>query len=349
MSIIIAVLIFSGIILFHEFGHFLLAKLGGITVLEFSLGMGPRLFSFTKGGTKYSLKCLPFGGSCMMQGEDDSDLSEGSFGSKSVWTRISVVAAGPIFNFILAYVMAVIIYALAGVDLPQVLDVSENYPAQAIGMEAGDVITSINGKRIHLYREISDYVTFHQDRMQSGEPIRITWKHEGEEKSAEILPADNGQGRYIFGISGSSNYRTRLPFFRTLGYGVYEVKYWIGVTYMSLGMLFTGQASVQDLSGPVGVVDVIGDTYEQSRQDGAFYILLNMLNIAILLSANLGVMNLLPLPALDGGRLVFLILEAIRGKRINPEIEGRIHLAGIMLLLLLMAFVMFNDVHKIFF
>lgn len=348
-GIILAVLIFSAIVLFHEFGHFLLAKRGGITVVEFSLGMGPRLFSLEKGGTRYSLKAFPFGGSCMMLGEDEEEQGEGSFGSKSVWTRISVVAAGPVFNFILAYVMAVVVYALAGVDLPQILDVSEGYPAQMAGIEAGDTITEIDGKKISLYREISDYVTFHQDKLMKQEPISVSWIHDGEKKSASIVPADNGEGRYILGIVGSSSYRTRLSLPKTLLYGANEVKYWINVTFMSLGMLFTGQASVNDLSGPVGVVEVIGDTYQQSRPDGAYYVFLNMLNIAILLSANLGVMNLLPIPALDGGRLLFMLLEVLRGKRINPEIEARIHLAGIMLLLALMVFVMFNDVHKIFF
>ena len=153
MSIVIALLVFSVIILFHEFGHFLLAKLNKITVVEFSLGMGPRLLSFEAGGTRYSWKLLPFGGSCMMLGEDGEEEEEGSFGSKSVWARMSVIAAGPIFNFLLAFIMALFIVGNLGYDVPVLLNVTEGMPAADAGLQAGDRIVKMNGKRIHLYRE----------------------------------------------------------------------------------------------------------------------------------------------------------------------------------------------------
>ena len=324
MKIVIALLIFSLIIIFHELGHFLLAKFNGITVTEFSLGMGPRILSTVKGGTRYSWKLLPFGGSCMMLGEDMEDAGEGTFGSKSVWARISVIAAGPIFNFILAYVFSVFIIAGIGYDKPVLLGVTEGYPAAEAGIQAGDVITKINGKRIHVYREISNYTTFHQQEFQSGKTVRIEYIHDGETKTAELTPLE------------------------VLAYSAYEVKFWIDTTFQGLKMMFRGQVTLNDVSGPVGVVDMIGETYEESQQDGAFYVWLNMLNISILLSANLGVMNLLPIPALDGGRLVFLIIEAIRRKRLDPETEAKIHFAGLMALMILMVVVMFNDVRKIF-
>ena len=343
MSIILALIIFSLIILIHELGHFLLAKRGGVTVEEFSLGMGPRLISTVKGGTRYSLKLLPFGGSCMMLGEDEATTQAGSFASKSVWTRISVIAAGPIFNFILAFVLSVIIIGSIGVDKPVILAVSEGFPAAEAGIQKGDTILKMNGTKIRLSREVTNYVTFHQ-----GEDVTFVYEHEGEERTVTLSPEQNEGGRYIFGLSTVSSYREKVGAWETLKYSAYEVKYWIQTTISSLKMLFTGQVGINDMSGPVGVVTIIGDTYKESAADGGFYIWLNMLNISILLTANLGVMNLLPLPALDGGRLVFLIIEAIRRKRIDPEKEGMVHFVGLMLLMVLMIVVMFNDIRKLF-
>ena len=347
MRILVAILIFSLIILFHEFGHFLLARRNGIVVEEFSLGMGPRLWAFQGKETRYSVRILPFGGACFMKGEDLADLSDGTFGSKSVWARISVVAAGPVFNFILAWVCAMIIIGNIGYDAPVILGVSEGFPAEEAGLRPMDEIVSLNGRRVHFYREISDYVTFHQESMSSGRPVEIEYLRDGELNRTELVPADNGNGRYIFGISGSSGYRVKAGFTKTVKYGALEVKYWIGAVLSGLRMIFSGGVSLNDVAGPVGVVDMIGETYEESRTDGAYYVILNLLNITVLLSANLGVMNLLPLPALDGGRLLFLLVEAVRRKRISQEVEGRIHLAGMALLMALMMLILFNDIRKL--
>lgn len=341
MSIVIALLVFSVIILFHEFGHFLLAKLNKITVVEFSLGMGPRLLSFEAGGTRYSWKLLPFGGSCMMLGEDGEEEEEGSFGSKSVWARMSVIAAGPIFNFLLAFIMALFIVGNLGYDVPVLLNVTEGMPAADAGLQTGDRIVKMNGKRIHLYREVQNYSMFHQ-----GETVIFQYERDGELHEATVTP-ELTNGSYKYGIGGNINYRQKTNVLETLEYSAYEVYYWIDTTVSSLGLLFKGGVQLDDMSGPVGVVDAIGTTYQESRDEGAFYVWMNLLNIAILLSANLGVMNLLPIPALDGGRLIFLIVEAIRRRRVEPELEAKIHFAGLMLLMLLMVVVMFNDVKKL--
>ena len=341
MSIVIALLVFSVIILFHEFGHFLLAKLNKITVVEFSLGMGPRLLSFEAGGTRYSWKLLPFGGSCMMLGEDGEEEEEGSFGSKSVWARMSVIAAGPIFNFLLAFIMALFIVGNLGYDVPVLLNVTEGMPAADAGLQAGDRIVKMNGKRIHLYREVQNYSMFHQ-----GETVIFQYERDGELHEATVTP-ELTNGSYKYGIGGNINYRQKTNVLETLEYSAYEVYYWIDTTVSSLGLLFKGGVQLDDMSGPVGVVDAIGTTYQESRDEGAFYVWMNLLNIAILLSANLGVMNLLPIPALDGGRLIFLIVEAIRRRRVEPELEAKIHFAGLMLLMLLMVVVIFNDVKKL--
>ncbi len=162
MKILIALLVFSVIIIIHELGHFLFAKLNGITVVEFSLGMGTRLLSHEWGGTRYSLKLLPFGGSCMMLGEDEDEDGEGTFGSKSVWARISVIAAGPVFNFLLAFVLSLFIIGNIGYDVPILVGVSEGMPAQEAGLQAGDRITKMNGRSIHVYREVQNYSMFHE-------------------------------------------------------------------------------------------------------------------------------------------------------------------------------------------
>ncbi len=342
MKIILSLLVFSLVVIIHEFGHFLLAKRGGIGVTEFSLGMGPRLFSKQIGETRYSVKLLPFGGSCMMVGEDGESDEENSFGSKSVWTRISVVAAGPIFNFILAFFLSLFIIGSIGYDAPTVAAVTEGYPAAEAGIEPGDRIVQMNQKRIHIYREISIYVRMHQK-----ETVTVTYERDGELHTVTLEPKLSESGTYLLGFQGSG-VRTKGNLLQTIGYSAYEVKYWIETTLQSLRLMVAGKVSTRDISGPVGIVDTIGKTYEASKPDGSFYVWLNMLNISILLSANLGVMNLLPIPALDGGRLVFLFLEVLRrGKRIDPEKEGSIHFAGLMLLMALMLAVMFNDFRNI--
>lgn len=343
MSIIIALILFSLIILFHEFGHFLLAKLNGIVVVEFSLGMGPRLLSKEIGGTRYSLKALPFGGSCMMLGEDLADEREGTFGSKTPLQRISVIAAGPLFNFLMAFLAATVVTAIVGYDPPVIRDITDGYPAQEAGVQAGDTVISLNGKRIYVSREISNYLRFH-----AGEEIRMVVERDGERFSYILKPRiDDETGRYMIGIVTSRQTVKASPL-ETIQYGAAEVRYWIGLTLQSLKMLVRGEVGVRDMSGPVGVVDFIGDTYTASVQYGWLDVLVNMLNIAILLSANLGVMNLLPIPALDGGRLFFLVIELIRGKRIDAQKEGMVHFIGLMLLLVLMVVIMFNDVVKLF-
>ena len=426
MSIIIAILVFSVIIIFHELGHFLLAKRNGIAVTEFSLGMGPRLLSKVIGETRYSLKLFPIGGSCMMVGEDDDDDSQGSFNRASVWARISVVAAGPIFNFILAFIFAMIITSVIGYDPSTILQVEEGSPAQKAGLQEGDVITEFLGRHISIGRDLELYMTLHglQD-----ENVTLTYERDGEEH--EISYTADSQTSYLLGFYYSTEgepevtqvmldgsmmeagvqagdiireingvkistgqdiqdyiaanpldgseitlgierngdirqisvtpkmtkqvdsgfvynlYREKTNFPGVIKYSAVEVRYWITSTIESLVMLVKGQFTVNDLSGPVGIINVIGDSYEEAKTEGTVMVWMQMLYWAILLSANLGVMNLLPIPALDGGRLVFLIIEAIRRKKINPNVEGMIHFAGFVLLMVLMVFVMFNDIRRI--
>lgn len=427
-KIILAMLIFSVVVLFHELGHFLLAKKNKIKVIEFSLGMGPRLWSTVKGETRYSLKLLPFGGACAMAGEDDDDNSAGSFQNASVWGRISVVAAGPVFNFIMALVGAMIIVAVGGVDKPVVAYVAEGSAEESAGLQVGDQITEFEGRNIYLGKDIDTYIALRglEDSeislsyIRDGEEYDLTYSADSETKymlgfsydptgSAEVLSLTQGLplqkagmqvGSVITSIDGvaiadgaalqtyteehpwsdvsvnvgyeyegvpyeitvrpviyeniqtkfyTNLYREEVNALGVVKYGVAEMRYWIVTTLDSLQMLVKGRFGVSDLSGPVGIVDSISDTYDVAKEEGATSVWLTMINWIILLSANLGVMNLLPLPALDGGRLVFLIIEAIRGKKVNPNVEGMIHFAGLMALMALMVFIMYQDIQKAIF
>lgn len=430
MNIILAILIFSLVVIIHEFGHYIFARIGGITVNEFSLGMGPRLFSFDAYGTKWSVKLLPIGGSCMMEGEDAESNSEGAFGNKPVITRILTVFGGPLFNFILAFILSVIVIASSGYDISEVSSVIKGYPADISGIRKGDIITKINGKNITLGREVTSYFIFNPlsnknlrvtvkrgdevldfnvlpqekekfvlgikysnndalarveglsedsplrvagvtvgDTITSingikidtgsslfnyiekypfdGEPINIDLIQEDTNTSysVEVLPKSVGSS-YTIGLASNVE-RRKANFFQSIYYGLNETKYMIVSTLESLKLLVTGAVKPKDIAGPVGIVSMIGDSYEQSKSAGLAVILLNLAGISIMISANLGIMNLLPIPALDGGRLVFLFIELIRGKPIDQDKEGMVHFAGFVLLMILMVLILFNDILRI--
>ncbi len=343
MKIIVAILIFSFIVFFHELGHFLFAKRGGIGVVEFCIGMGPKLIGKKIGETEYAIRLLPFGGACMMVGEDEECEAENSFGKQGVWTRISVVAAGPVFNFIMAFVGALFLVLAVGVDKPVVAEVREDFPAYEAGIRPGDEIVSINGRNMNIYRDVTLYVQMHQ-----GETMEVVYEQDGTRYSTVIVPQADENGTYLMGITGGGYSKVSGPV-EAVKYSFHEVGFWIRSVIDSLKMIFTGQVNREDVGGPVRIVGMIGDTYEASAEDGIFYVLVNMTNIIVLLSANLGVMNLLPFPALDGGRLVFLLIEAITGKRVPPDKEGYINLAGFAILMALMVLILFNDISLMFF
>lgn len=343
MSIIVALLVFSILILFHELGHFLLAKRGGIGVTSFSLGMGPAIWKKQIGETEYCLRIFPFGGSCAMVGEDEECDAENAFNKKGVWTRISVVAAGPVFNFILAFVGSVIMILCIGVDKPFVSETMEGYPAYEAGVRAGDEIISMNGRGIGVYRDVSLYIQLHQ-----GETVDLVYARDGERYETTIEPKLGEDGMYLMGITGGAYSKCGNPL-ELVKYAGSEVGYWIHMVFDSLKMMVTGQVSREDVGGPVRIVGMIGDTYEESAKISAFAVFINMLNMLIFLSANLGVMNLLPIPALDGGRLLIMLIEVVTRKRVPEKIEGYIHLAGFAVLMSLMVLILFNDISLMFF
>jgi len=375
VTIILFIIIFSIIVLSHEFGHFIVAKRNGIRVIEFAIGMGPTIFHVDRGGTKYSVKVLPFGGACMFEGLDElpgekEEQSEenkeagqiwgreeygendkpfsgkdygGSFLDASVWARITTIFAGPFVNLLLGFVIALILVAYRGTDLPVIQMVSEGSAAEAAGLRAGDVITEMNGEKIHIYREVRLNSMLNSD----GKDFSISYLRDGEEYSVVLTPTYSKEdNRYYIGLMGVGEY-IDCRGFSVIKYGFYESEFVVKNTIKSLQMLVTGKLSKDDVSGPVGMANYVGETYETVKEYGFLTVLMTMLELVVLLSINLGIMNLLPLPALDGGRLVFLFLEALRGKPVPPEKEGLVHFAGLVLLFVLMIFVMFNDIMRI--
>ncbi|MBD5518672.1 MAG: RIP metalloprotease RseP [Lachnospiraceae bacterium] len=357
-TIILFIIVFGLVVISHELGHFLIGRRNGIRVVEFAVGMGPSLFSFTRGGTKYSLKLLPFGGACMFEGEDgleqqeeageripsSGDEKEGvAFTEAGVWARIATVFAGPFFNFILAFVIAVILSAFSGADLPVVGTVSSGSAAEAAGLQEGDLIKKIGREPIHFYREVSLI-----SALNHGEAMEITYERDGERLFTTLSPQySEDDMRYYMGITNGGQYLECNPL-QVFQYGFYEVEYWVKITYKSLKMLVQGQVTKDDVTGPVGIAQLVGESYDQAEKNyGTPYAILTMLEIIVLLSVNLGIMNLLPIPALDGGRLVFMLVEVVRGKPVPPEKEGMVHFAGLVVLMVLMVFIMYNDIMRL--
>lgn len=365
MTIILFILIFGVIVLSHEFGHFIVAKKNGVHVVEFAIGLGPTLLHIDRGGTKYSIKLLPFGGACIFEGEDGlSNEKEkqpkmpeqyqdeyfhgqkergGSFLEASVWTRMATIFAGPFVNLLLGFFIALLLVAYRGTDLPVIQMVSEDSAAQEAGLMAGDTVIKMNGEKIHLYREVRLNSMLNSD----GKDFSISYLRDGKEYSVTLTPKYSKEdNRYYIGLLGVGEYMP-CKGFAILRYGFYETEYVLKNTIKSLQMLVTGKLGKDDVSGPVGVASYVGETYETVKDYGFLTVLMTMLELVVILSINLGVMNLLPLPALDGGRLVFLFLEVIRGKPVPPEKEGFVHAAGLLLFFLLMLFVMYNDIMRI--
>lgn len=433
MKIIIAILIFGILVLIHELGHFILARVNGIEVLDFSIGMGPRLCGFRAFGTQFSVRLFPIGGACMMLGEDQNQNMENehSFYAKNVWQRISVLFAGPGFNFVLAFVFSLFIVGSVGYDPARINAVTPEGPAAEAGMLPGDVVTKIGSSRISFGKEIQSYMDYHtitedplkvtvkrngekvkltllpekQDKYMLGftydgtesaaaeikeiskgypmeaagftvgdvitkvgetevsngaelvayfdkhpltaDPIDVMYVREGETHTVSVTPKYVSSG-YSLGFSYNLS-REDTSVIETLKYSALEVKFWIKETGRGLVRLFTGKIKSNEVGSVVAIVDLVGDTYEANKEYGVKDTVLSLLYIAVFLSANLGVMNLLPIPALDGGKLLFCVIEIVRGKPVDREKEGMVHFIGMVLLLLLMIFLIFNDVKNIFF
>lgn len=341
ISIISAVLIFCVIVVVHEFGHFIVARKCGIDVQEFAIGMGPVIFKKQGKHTLFTLRLLPLGGFCSM-GEDEESDNENSFRNKSVWRRIAVIAAGAIMNLILGFILSLIIFLVAGKATTTIIaEIVPGSGCEAAGMAVGDRITKVNGLHIFTANDI-----IYELRNDEDGVLDFVVERDGENLTFNGvkfgLTVDEETGERVLNYDFKV-YMKNMTAAELLPAAANKFMYYSRLILMSLRDLISGKYGLNNLQGPVGIVTVISESAQESGFDIGY-----LLDIAMLISVNVGIFNLLPLPALDGGRLVFLIIEAIRRKPIKAETEGMVHFAGFALLMLLMIIVTFNDVKNIF-
>ena len=344
--IIIAILFFGVLVGIHELGHFTAAKACGVRVEEFSIGMGPALFKKKKGETEYSLRLVPFGGYCAMTGEDGDSEDPRAFVNQAHWKRIVILIAGSFMNFLLGFVIVLLLYApVKAVIAPVITEFMPGCPYEsADGLQVGDRFVRINGHKIHLQSDINTYLNedgaYDLELLRGGETVRL----DGFEMSRRSYEGETGK---YFGFRFGATERATPEL--KLRQSWATTKEFVSLVWLSLGELVRGHVGLQDLSGPVGIVDLMAETGEQAATTsdalrGIFY-------LGAFIAVNLAVMNMLPIPALDGGRVFLLLvtwlIESLMRKKLDPRYEGYIHTVGMVLLLGLMALVMFNDIFKL--
>lgn len=337
---IIGLIILSVFVTLHELGHFIAGRALGFGIVEFAVGMGPALIKKKKNGILYTLRALPVGGMCRFYGEDEETGDGKAFGAQKPWKRAIVLAAGAFMNLVTAVVLAVIVLMAIGVVVDYIPSMDsfsfENSPAQLAGLEPGDVFVAVDGQKLTPGDQFNSLLSFLSNA--DSEACTLTVERGG--KMTELVVRDfysETEGRNIVGIiiSGMPVYE-KMGFGEALGNSFGYIWETVKALYQFIGMLFRGEIKQGDVMGPVGIMFLIADAAKQN--------VAQLLYIAVLISANLGVFNLLPLPALDGGRLVFVGLEAIRRKPIPPEREGIVHFVGIVLLLGLIAYLTVTDI-----
>lgn len=352
MTIIVAVLIFGVLILVHEYGHYIAAVKNGIVVEEFAIGMGPVLYSKKRGDTLFSLRAVPVGGFCKMLGMDGEEDSEdqNAYNNKSVPARIMVISAGSIMNFILSFVLVLVLLSFNGLSNTTINMVEPGGPAYTAGILPGDRVTVIDGRNVWIFQDISFALINNGER-----PVDVTVNRQGETFTFGMTPQREG-GQYRIGI-GSDRYAgflafgaegTRAGVVETITSSYWQIVHFVRIVIFSLGELFSANAGLDDIAGPVGIVNIIGGAVQTAQTISLWAMVTQVMTLAALLSANLAVLNLLPFPALDGGRLVFLFIEGIRGKPVSPQKEGLVHAAGFILLMGLILLVTFNDISQFF-
>ena len=351
MSIVFAILIFSFLIFIHEFGHFAAAKLSGVQVNEFAMFMGPAILKWKKGETQYSIRCIPIGGYCAMEGEDADTDNPRSFQKAAWWKRLIILVAGSFMNFIAGLLIMVIVFLPAEQFVVPVVSSFESFSTVngADGLQVGDKILEVDGEKIYVQSDFSMLLSLNEGDVhdlvvqRDGKKVMLNdflmEKHE--------VTDQNGNKQKLYGMNFSL-VDADLP--TTLQYSWNTTLNTMRSVRLSLEMLVSGRAGLQDMTGPVGIVQIMSDAAQAS--DTALDALLNMLYFGGFIAINLALMNLLPIPALDGGRAVALLLttavEAITKKKIDPKYEGYIHGVGMVLLLLLMGVIMFKDIFSIF-
>ena len=346
MGIVWFILILGAIILVHEFGHFIFSKIFGVYVYEFSIGMGPKILHYEKknGDTEYCLRLIPIGGVVSLAGEDADDNSkiadDRKLYNKPVWKRFIIMIAGASFNFIFAFVLLFVMALIYGSTStkPVVANVSEEYPAYEAGIREGDTVISIDGNRVSSWSELQLYI-----QTSEGKEMKFVLKDkEGNERKVSLTPDtitnEDGSKSYLVGIGLDTT--KRRGFGTSLSYACETTVSLYKLMLTTLKELFTGGVSASDLSGPVGIYSVVDSQSKQGFQ--------NIMYLTAYLSMNIGVINLIPFPAFDGGRVLFLIIEKIRRKPVKAKTEATINSIGFALLMILMLYVTFNDILRLF-
>lgn len=345
INILLFVLILGIIVFIHEFGHFILAKWNGVYVYEFALGMGPKIWGFKKGETEYNLRAIPIGGFCQLAGEDldtDDDKKipkEKRLQNKKAWQRFLIMLFGPMNNFILAVILIFLIGLIWGGSTmdPVIYSVEKDSAAYEAGLRKKDVIVSINKNKI----ENSDDVSLYLAVASTSKKNTIVVKRENKEYTFKVKPKkvkENGKETYRYGIAMKQ--KKKKGFVNAIVYTFNKTKSIFKQMYVTLGYLFTGRVKLNQLSGPVGIYSIVGE----QRNAG----IASLIYLTAFLSINVGVINLLPIPAFDGGHILFIIIEKIKGSPVKPELENKIHSIFLILLLILMVVITFNDILRLF-
>ncbi len=351
MSVLFAILLFSFLIFIHELGHFGAAKLSGVQVNEFSLFMGPAIWKKQKGETLYAIRCIPIGGYCAMEGEDEDTQNPRSFQKAAWWKRLIILVAGAAMNFLVGVLIMICIYLPARQEnVPVISGFTEYATVNGTGgLHVGDEIVKVDGEKIYVYSDFSMMLSLNPGEIHDLVVKRDGKKLELKDFRMETHPVtqDDGTVRNMFGINFT---RKTMSFWDKLARGWNQSLDVVRMVRLSLQMLFSGQAGLSDMTGPVGIVSQMSEVAQAS----ATWVdaLLNMLYFGAFIAINLAVMNLLPIPALDGGRVVGLLLttgvEGITHKKIDPKYEGYLHGIGMVLLLALMAVILFKDIFTLF-
>ncbi len=340
---ILAILLFCVMIFPHELGHFIAAKRCGVRVNEFAFGMGPVIWKKQKGETLHTIRLFPIGGFCAMEGEDEDSEDERAFGKKKPWQKIIILAAGSLMNVLCAIIIMCIVVGARGFATTTIGQIAAGSAAESAGLAINDKIISITTEQkayeIDEWADVSEAM----DSITSDETISIGYERGGSSYTAEAKPTlasgvdsqGNTVNYYVLGISCKISHSP----FKALVAGTQSTWAMTKMMFAALGQLFTGEASPDELTGPVGMVQMVSKTTEYGFWYYGF--------LTALICLNLAVINMLPLPALDGGRIIFVLYSAITGKQVSEKVEGTIHLAGLALLMLLMIYVTFNDVERI--
>jgi len=338
LYVVLSILFLGILIVVHEGGHFSVAKAFHFPVAEFSVGMGPKLLQKEKNGTKYSLRAIPMGGYVAFEDIDNAELEELVFQQQPLWQRFFVLFAGPGMNIVIAFVMIFLMLLFRGVahTVPRIAQVGEDTAAAVAGLEAGDTFLSVQDEAIN-----GDYATFQRlirDYAETGFDAVVL--RDGEEVRLHIVPRySEEEQRYYMGVNMDFEYQP-MPFFSAIKYAAIDVKDMVVQLYDALAGMVTGKYKVTDMTGVVGTVAMVAEVGAESGFWTVFYLF-------AFISVNLGIMNLLPLPALDGGKILLLGVELIRGKPLDPKYEGIISMVGLGLFALLFIFITGHDIFMI--